>query len=84
MKQTNSIAISKEDDWQVAIDTDTGVTSQGATKAEAISNLQEAAALFNQEVDKRDIMITASNSVGIDYLKDTGEDMNSKGSGTSI
>jgi predicted RNase H-like HicB family nuclease len=37
--------IEEDDSWWSAIDTDTGVASQGATRTEALENLDEAVAL---------------------------------------
>jgi predicted RNase H-like HicB family nuclease len=74
MKKYKTV-ITEEDGGFVARDSHTGVTSQGATKEGATVNLREATALYFQEVGKRDIMITASSSVGLDYLKDENEDI---------
>ena len=50
-KPSSSVSISKEGDWYVAKDEETGVTSQGETRAEATSNLGEALALHEQPVN---------------------------------
>ena len=41
-----SIIISQEENWFVAMDVDSGVTSQGKTKDRAIRNLEEALELY--------------------------------------
>ncbi|MFB6283339.1 MAG: type II toxin-antitoxin system HicB family antitoxin [Halobacteria archaeon] len=40
--QTHEITLRKESKWWVAVDSDTGVSSQGKTKIEALENLEEA------------------------------------------
>ena len=42
----NNVIIIKEDNWYVASNIDTNVTSQGKTVEEAISNLKEALELY--------------------------------------
>jgi predicted RNase H-like HicB family nuclease len=54
-KPSSSITVIHEDDWYVANDEETGVTSQGETRAEAISNLGEALALHEQPVDEDEV-----------------------------
>ena len=54
-KPSSSITVSHEGDWYVARDEETGVTSQGETRAEAISNLGEALSLHEQPVDEDEI-----------------------------
>ena len=54
-KPSSSVAVSEEDDLYVATDEETGVTSQGETRAEAISNLGEALALHEEPVDGDDV-----------------------------
>lgn len=44
------IHLVKSDDWWVATDVETGVTSQGETREEALENLDEAVALSRGEV----------------------------------
>lgn len=46
---TGQIEIKKEDNWFVAIDTESGISSQGKTKQEAISNLKEAVELYYED-----------------------------------
>lgn len=43
---TRSVIITQEENWYVAEDVGTGVTSQGETLDSAISNLQEALELY--------------------------------------
>lgn len=41
-RSTSSVTITRDDDWFVAHDEDTGVASQGKTRPEALANLAEA------------------------------------------
>ena len=45
---SSSVTITKEDDWFVATDEQTGVTSQGKTRAETLSNLAEVIELYDE------------------------------------
>ena len=47
---SSSVTITKEDDWFVAKDDETGVTRQGKTRPEALSNLAEAIALHDEPI----------------------------------
>lgn len=51
----SSITISRDGEWYVAKDEDTGVTSQGETRAEALANLSEAIELYNEPVDEDEV-----------------------------
>lgn len=42
------VVVAKSDGWFVATDTETGVASQGETKAEALENLAEALRLHDE------------------------------------
>lgn len=44
-----TITLTDEGDWWVARDTETGVVSQGKTRAEALDNLDEALAGYHGE-----------------------------------
>lgn len=44
------IRLVEEDEWWVATDISTGVTSQGETREEALAMLDEAVALHNDEI----------------------------------
>ena len=44
------IRLWQEDDWWIAKDLDTGVTTQGESRQEALSNLDEAVALYRGEI----------------------------------
>jgi predicted RNase H-like HicB family nuclease len=44
-----TITLTDEGDWWVARDTETGVTSQGKTRHEALDNLDEALAGYHGE-----------------------------------
>ncbi|TQQ82313.1 type II toxin-antitoxin system HicB family antitoxin [Halonotius roseus] len=45
-----TITLTKDGDWWIARDTETGVTSQGETRRTALENLDEAVALHNGEI----------------------------------
>lgn len=45
------ITLRREDDYWVAIDTETGVGAQGATRTEALDELDDAVALHRGEID---------------------------------
>lgn len=45
-----TITLTKDGDWWIARDTETGVTSQGETRKTALDNLDEAVALHNGEI----------------------------------
>jgi predicted RNase H-like HicB family nuclease len=44
------IRLWREDDWWVAKDVETGVTTQGESRNVALANLDEAVTLYNDEV----------------------------------
>ena len=46
------IRLVKSDEWWVATDVETGVTSQGETRTEALDNLDEAVALHQGEIGR--------------------------------
>lgn len=46
------IRLWREDEWWIAKDIDTGVTSQGPSRQTALDNLDEAVALHNDEVGR--------------------------------
>jgi predicted RNase H-like HicB family nuclease len=48
----SSVTITKEDDWFVATDEESGVASQGKTRAEALEMLAEALTLHEEPVSK--------------------------------
>ncbi|CAM3006418.1 MULTISPECIES: type II toxin-antitoxin system HicB family antitoxin [Halobacterium] len=52
---SSSISITRDGDWYVARDEETGVTSQGETRAEALANLSEAIDLYNEPIDEEDV-----------------------------
>jgi len=52
---SSSISITRDGDWYVARDEETGVTSQGEARAEALANLSEAIDLYNEPIDEEDI-----------------------------
>lgn len=55
-----TITLTKRDDYWVAIDTETGVGGQGATRQEALSELDDAVALHHEggeSVEDEDAML---------------------------
>lgn len=46
------IRLWREDDWWIAKDIETGVTTQGRSREDALSNLDEAVALHNDEIGR--------------------------------
>jgi predicted RNase H-like HicB family nuclease len=52
---SSSITITRDGDWYVAHDEETGVTSQGETRADALANLSEAIELYNEPIDEDDV-----------------------------
>lgn len=48
------VTITVSDEWVVAKDEDTGVASQGKTRAEALENLAEALQLYHRPVPVED------------------------------
>ena len=49
-----TIVVTKSNNWFVAKDEESGIASQGQTKADALSNLAEALALADQPVPEED------------------------------
>ena len=49
-----TIVVTKSNNWFVAKDEESGIASQGQTKADALSNLAEALALADQPVSEED------------------------------
>lgn len=49
-----TIVVTKSDNWFVAKDEESGIASQGQTKADALSSLAEALALADQPVSEED------------------------------
>jgi predicted RNase H-like HicB family nuclease len=56
--RTFTAAVHREEDWYVAQCLEVDVASQGETLDEAIANLQEAVALYLDEIDDPDRHIT--------------------------
>lgn len=48
--ERSTVTVTRSDDWFVARDEETGVASQGETKAEALANLAEALELRGRPV----------------------------------
>lgn len=46
------IRLWQEDDWWIAKDVETGVTTQGESRDAALANLDEAVALYNGEIGR--------------------------------
>jgi predicted RNase H-like HicB family nuclease len=49
------IRLWREDDWWIAKDVETGVTTQGPSRETALENLDEAVALHNGEIGREPI-----------------------------
>ncbi|NHN60092.1 MULTISPECIES: type II toxin-antitoxin system HicB family antitoxin [Halorussus] len=77
----SEIRLWREDDWWIAKDVDTGVTSQGRSRETALENLDEAVALHRDEIGReptdeelRDLGIDpAENSTGDEQPPDVLE-----------
>lgn len=71
-----TITLTDEDEWWVARDVETDVTSQGETRIEALENLDEAVAGYNgdghepTDEELREIGIDPENNVSGDPLPD--------------
>ncbi|MFB6161055.1 MAG: type II toxin-antitoxin system HicB family antitoxin [Haloferacaceae archaeon] len=48
----DEIRLWREDDWWIAQDVDTGVTTQGESRTDALDNLDEAVALHEREIGR--------------------------------
>ncbi|GAB7121094.1 type II toxin-antitoxin system HicB family antitoxin [Natrinema sp. JCM 9743] len=64
-----TITLTQEGNWWVAKDEDTGVSSQGTTRIEALENLDEAVAGYNGE--GREPTEEELREIGIDPAKNT-------------
>lgn len=61
------IRLWREDEWWIAKDVETGVTTQGATRADALENLDEAVALHvGTEGDPIDDEDAFARDLGLD------------------
>jgi predicted RNase H-like HicB family nuclease len=67
------IRLWREDDWWIAKDVETGVTTQGVSRAAALDNLDEAVALHDGEVG-REPTEEELRELGIDPAKNTTGD----------
>ncbi|MFD1585915.1 type II toxin-antitoxin system HicB family antitoxin [Halorientalis brevis] len=67
------IRLWREDDWWVAKDVETGVTSQGESRAAALDNLDEAVALHEGEIG-REPTDEELRELGIDPEDNTTDD----------
>lgn len=52
--ESDPVTLRKSDGWIVARDEETGVSSQGATKADALENLADAIELYERAVPDND------------------------------
>lgn len=48
--EESNISLTFDGDWYVAKDEETGVTSQGRTRSEALANLSEALELYDEPI----------------------------------
>jgi len=70
----DEIRLWREDDWWIASDVETGVTTQGESRDEALENLDEAVALHRGEIG-REPTDEELRELGIDPADNTtGED----------
>jgi predicted RNase H-like HicB family nuclease len=69
----SEIRLWREDDWWIAKDVETGVTTQGESRAAALDNLDEAVALHDGEVG-REPTEEELRELGIDPAKNTTGD----------
>lgn len=46
----STISLTRDGDWYVAKDEETGVTSQGRSRSEALANLSEALELYDESI----------------------------------
>lgn len=60
-----TITLTKRDDYWLAIDTATGVGGQGATREEALSELDDAVALYREGGDPVEDEATVLRELGI-------------------
>ena len=67
------IRLWQEDDWWIAKDVDTGVTTQGTSREEALANLDEAIALYTGEIG-REPTTEELRELGIDPADNTTGD----------
>jgi predicted RNase H-like HicB family nuclease len=67
------IRLWREDEWWIARDIDTGVTSQGESRQAALDNLDEAVALHNDEIG-REPTDEELRELGIDPAENTTGD----------
>jgi predicted RNase H-like HicB family nuclease len=51
-RHDDEIRLWREDDWWIAKDVDTGVTTQGESREEALANLDDAIALYDGETGR--------------------------------
>lgn len=68
-----TITLTESDDWWIARDTETGVTSQGKTRQAALENLDEALAGYHGEGEEptdEDL-----REMGIDPANDSSESL---------
>lgn len=52
VRHDGEIRLWQEDDWWIAKDVETGVTTQGESRDTALANLDEAVALHNGEIGR--------------------------------
>ena len=69
----DEIRLWREDDWWVATDVDTGVTTQGQSRETALENLDEAIALHDGEIG-REPTDEELRELGIDPADNTTRD----------
>lgn len=69
---TDEIRLWREDDWWIATDIETGVTTQGPSRVAALENLDEAIALYKDEIG-REPSDKELQEMGIDLVDNTAD-----------
>lgn len=70
VRYDGEIRLWHEEGWWIAKDFDTGVTTQGQSRETAVANLDDAVALFNDEVG-REPTAEELRELGIDPAENT-------------
>jgi len=71
--RADEIRLWREEDWWIARDVDTGVTTQGESRTDALENLDEAVALHQNEIG-REPTVEELRDLGIDPTDNTTGD----------
>ena len=74
----DEIRLWREDDWWIAKDVETGVTTQGSSRDAALANLDEAVALYHGEIG-REPTDEELRGLGIDPENNVSGDLDDSG-----